>query len=87
MKENQSNHFDVTMGSYNGAEVCELFIISMLSLIGNKYNLNNIGLRRDDRLTVFKNTRGPQSEKIKKTFQKMLKNKGLEIIINYNMKQ
>ena len=58
----------------------------MLSLIGNKYNPNNIGLYRDDGLAVFKNTSGLQSEKIKKTFQRMFKNKGLDIIINCNMK-
>ena len=82
----QSNSFDVTMGSYDGAEVCELIGIFMLSLIGNKYNPNNIGLYRDDGLAVFKNTSGPQSEKIKKTFQRMFKNKGLDININCNMK-
>ena len=49
----QSNSFDVTMGSYDGAEVCELIGIFMLSLIGNKYNPNNIGLYRDDGLAVF----------------------------------
>ena len=37
-------------------------------------------------MAVFKNTKGLQSERIKKTFQKMFKNKGLDIIINYNMK-
>ena len=52
--------------------------------IGN--NPSNIGLYRDDGLAVFKSTSGPQSEKIKKTFQKMFKNKGLDIIINCNMK-
>ena len=36
-------------------------------------------------MAVFKNTSGPQSEKIKKTFQKMFKTKGLDIIINCNM--
>ena len=40
----QSNNFDVTMGSYDGAEVCELIGILMSNLIGNKYNPNNIGL-------------------------------------------
>ena len=34
----RSNNFDVTMGSYDGAEVCELIGIFMLSLIG-KFNL------------------------------------------------
>ena len=72
------------MGSSDRAEVCGLIGIFMLSLIGNKYNPNNIRLYRDDRLTVF--TSGPQSEKIKKTFQKMFKSKGLDIIINCNMK-
>ena len=78
----QSNNFDVTMGSYDGAEVCELIGIFILSLIGNKYNLNNIGLYRDGGLAVFKNTSVLQSEKIKNSFQKIFKNKGLDIIIN-----
>ena len=84
--KNQSNNFDVAMGSYGGAEVCELIGIFMFSLIGNIYNHNNIRLYRDNGLTVFKNTSGPQSEKIKMTFQKMFKNKVLDIIINCNMK-
>ena len=58
----------------------------MLSLIGKKYNCNNIGLYRDDGLAVFKDTSGPESEKTKITFQKVFKNKGLDIIINCNMK-
>ena len=37
-------------------------------------------------MAVFKNTSGPQSEKIKKTFQKIFTSKGLDIIINCNMK-
>ena len=69
------------MGSYDGAEVIELIGIFSLSLIGNKYNRNNIRLQRNDGLAVFENTSGPQPEKIKKTFQKMFKNKGLDVII------
>ena len=67
MKENhglkikkQSNHVDVTMVFYDGTEVCEFIGLFMLSLLGNKYNPNNTGLYRDDRLTVFKNRGGPQ---------------------------
>ena len=73
------------MGSYDGAEVCELIGTFMLSLIGNMYNRNNIGLYRDDKLTVFKNTSNPQSQNVKKSFQKMFENKGLDIIIYCNM--
>ena len=74
------------MGSFDGTELRELIVIFMLSLIGKKCNPDNIGLYRDDRLTVFKNTSASQSEKIRKTFQKMFKNKGLHIIIKYNLK-
>ena len=74
------------MGSYDGAKVYELFGIFMLSLIGKKYNHNNIGLYKNDGLAAFKNTSSPQSEKIKKIFPKMFKNKGLYIIINCNVK-
>ena len=82
----QTNNFDVTMGSSDGTKVCELIGIFMLRLIGNKYNPNNTGLYRDDGLAAFKNTSGPQCEKIKKNDQKMFKNNGLDIIINCNMK-
>ena len=41
-----------------------------------------MGLYREDGLAVFKNISGPQSEKIKKTFQKVIKNKDLDITIN-----
>ena len=44
------------------------------------------GLYIDDGLSVFKNTTGLQSKKIKKTFQKMFKNKGLDMIITCNVK-
>ena len=73
------------MGSSYGAEVCELIGNFMLTLIGNIYNCTNIGLYRDDGSTVFKKTSSPQSEKNKKTSQKMFKNKCLDIT-NCNMK-
>ena len=56
--EKQSNRFYVTLVSYDGADVCRLIGIFMLSLIGNKYNPNIIGLYRDDGFAVFKNTCG-----------------------------
>ena len=69
------NSFNVTIGSYDGGEVCELIGISILSLIGNKYNPKNIGLYRDNGLAVFKKTSSPQSEKIIKLFKKCLRTK------------
>ena len=76
--------FDVTMGAYDGAEVCELIGIYMLYLIGKKYDSKNIGLYRDDRLAVFKKVSGPASEK--KILHYLFKQKGLQIIIGCNLK-
>ena len=58
--------FDVTMGIYDGAEICELIGIFMLSLLGTKYDSKNIGLYRDYGLSIFRNVSGPELEKIKK---------------------
>ena len=60
----ESGLFDVTMGAYDGAEVCELVGIFILYQLSRIYNKNDIGLYRDDGLAVFRNTSGPQTEKI-----------------------
>ena len=62
----EGGSFDVTMGVYDGVEVCELIGIYMLDLIGKKYDSKNIGLYRDDRLAVLKILSGSAPEKIKK---------------------
>ena len=82
----EGGSFDVTMGAYDGAEVCELIGIYMLYLIGKKYDSKNIGLYRDDGLAVFKNISGPASEKIKKQLQSLFKQKGMQIIIECDLK-
>ena len=71
----ERNLFDVTMGAYDGAVVCELVGIFMLNKISEKY-----GLYRDDGLAVFKNISDPESERIKKNFQSLFKKYGGEII-------
>ena len=78
--------FDVTMGAFDGAEVCELVGTYILSLIAKDYNKNDVGLYRDDGLAVFRNASGPQLERIKKNIQKVFREKGLEIVIECNKK-
>ena len=51
--------FDVTMGSYDGAEVCELVGLCLLNLLTNEFRKHNIGLYRDDGLSCFQNISGP----------------------------
>ena len=67
-----SGLFDVTMGAYDEAEVCELVGTFLLYKLSLKYNKNNIGLYRDDGLAIFKNISGPKSEKVKKDIQKIV---------------
>ena len=61
-----SDTFDVTLGAYDGTEICELVGIFMLSLLSKKYSSNNIDLYRDDGLSVFRKISGQQAEKHKK---------------------
>ena len=78
--------FDVTMGAYDDAEVCELVGTFFLDKISEKYEKNSIDLYRYDRLSVFKNKSGTQLERIKKNLQKTFKDFGLEIVavsVNY----
>ena len=82
-KKNCDNFFDVTMGSFDGAETCELvglFLLSQLQDLGV-----NIGLYRDDGLGVSGKT-PRQTENIKKKICKVFSDNGLRITIDVNMK-
>ena len=77
---------DVTMGAFDGEEVCELVGNFLLYQLSIKFNKNDIGLYRDDGLAVFKNVNGQQAEKIKKDIQKLFKENNLSITIQCNLK-
>ena len=47
---------DVTMGTYDGVEVCEFVGTFLLDEIIVKYDKNSIGLYDDSGLSVFKNS-------------------------------
>ena len=54
-KKESTNLFDVNMGSYDGAETCELVGSFLLHQITHKHG-ENFGLYRDDGLGVWKAT-------------------------------
>ena len=54
-KKKSESCFDVTKGSNNGAEVCELIGIFILSHLTKLINQNDAGLYRDDGLIIVKN--------------------------------
>ena len=82
----QGGLFDVRVGAYDGAEVCELVVTYMLSLISKKYNKRDFGHYRNDWLGVAKNKSGPETEKIKKNIRKIFQENKLDIVIQCNMK-
>jgi len=74
------------MGSFDGAEICELVGSYILKIIGEKYGNPNIGLYRDDGLAAFEHTSGPQSDRIRKDIIKLFEEIGLKITIQTNLK-
>ena len=63
----------MTMGSYDGAEVCQLVGLYLLNLLTIEFGKYNIGLYRNDGLSCFWNVSGPDSEKIKEKTGKIFK--------------
>ena len=62
VKKQQNGIFDVTMGSFDGAEVCEIVGFFLLDLLGKRYDKQAIGLYKDDGLAIFKNQKGRQND-------------------------
>ena len=84
IKDNNSD-FSVAMGSYNGAEVCELTGLFMLNELSKKFDKDNIGLYRDDGLSVFKNYSGHQNDKVRKEMIDLFKQHHLHLEIKCNL--
>ena len=71
--------FDVAMGSYDGAEVCELVGLYILHNLTTAFPNGNIGLYRDDGLAAFRNTSARSLDRARNDFCKILGELGLQI--------
>ena len=83
-KKSADSHFDVTMGSFDGAETCELVGSYLLSKLPTAYR-SKIGLYRDDGLTAF-NLPPRKIESIKKKICSTFGEHNLELTIEANKK-
>ena len=61
--------FNVTIETYDGAEVCELVGIFSLDKISVNYDKNSIGLYHDNELSVFKNSTLNNKKELTKNIQ------------------
>ena len=86
VKRGNSPMFDVAMGSYDGAEVCELVGLYILHKLTSAYPNLNIGLYRDDGLAVVKNMSARSLDKMRKDFSKIIGELGLQITAQSNLK-
>ena len=78
-------HFDVPMGSNDGAEVCDICVLFILSEL-EKLKLNaSLGMFKDDGLGLSRSS-PRQTEAMKKKICETFRKYGLEITIEANQK-
>ena len=71
--------FDVSMGAFDGAEVCELIGLFIIITINESINFESICLYRDDGLAVLKSATGSESERTRTRLIKTFQDNGLSI--------
>ena len=86
IKIDSNGDFDVTVGSFDGAEVCELAGLLMLNELSKTFDKDNIGLYRDYGLSVFKNYNSHQNDKVRKEMIDLFKQHHLSLEIKCNLK-
>ena len=80
-KTNSIDLFDVPMGSYHGAEVCDLIGLYILHKLSNTLPEFAYGLYRDDGLGVVDIATGCHLERLKKSVRKCMLDLGFKITI------
>ena len=86
VKKEIDEDFDVPMGCYNDAEVCDIVGSYILNLLCNILDKDLVGLYRDDDLAIVRNLSGPEIERKRKAIIKLFKECCLNITIKTNLK-
>ena len=73
------------MGSFDGAEICELVGLYILNDISELVGKENVGLYRDDGLAVIDRATGPKSDSRRKDIISIFQKHGLSITIEVNL--
>ena len=84
-KKESSSFFDVTMGSYDGVELCELIGIPTQSVLLDIINKEAMGLYRDNGLIVLNKVTSQKTDKIRKKMMEVFKDNGFSIDIVTNL--
>ena len=86
VKKERDEDFDVPMGYYDDAEVCEITRSYILNWLSDILDKDLVGLYKDDRLAIVRYLSGPEIEMKRKAMIKVFKECGLDITIQTNLK-
>ena len=86
IKKLNNQPFDVTMGSFDSAKVCELVSAPILSQLSNIIKNTDMGLYGDDGQIITRNPNGPKLDSHRKRISNALKLLGFKITIYTNLK-
>ena len=73
------------MGSFDGAEVCELVGLYLLNKVKPLLGTSNVMLYRNDGLAIVHKANGPKLDRLGKDIISLFKNGGLSIAIDTNL--
>ena len=73
IKKENNSLFDVTMGSYDGTEACELAGLYWLKRLSTVIYKNSAGLYRNDGLAAINNANGTKLDRIMKVITALFK--------------
>ena len=86
VKKDSSPTFDVSMGSFNGAKICKLVGLFILSNLEKRFRRHKIVLYRDDGLAILKTTSGRLADRARKDLIKIFNDLGLKFTAEVNQK-
>ncbi|PIK34213.1 hypothetical protein BSL78_28965 [Apostichopus japonicus] len=84
-KKDSKNSFDVTIGSRDGAEVCELVGLFILHNLKQHLNPADVGLYRDDGLAALRTRSGRSADMTRKEVTQLFNKFGLKDTIETNL--
>ena len=84
-KDNPNDAFDVSMGSYDSADVCDVVGLYLLDSLIYNFPEHQFGIYRDDGLCLSRKCDGHTLDKLRKNMIKHMNDMGLKITIDTNL--
>ena len=86
LKKSGNEEFGVSIGCYDGANVCELVGVFILHLLKSLMRKENVGLYRDNGQGILRNSPVHEIERKRKQIIQIFKTCGLNITVETNLK-